>query len=73
MNENHLFKESLKFSAILPTENETDTRIYGRICYSHKIENMEIVWDATIRQYDDVRKDKNKREDSTGQPAQCKP
>ena len=61
------------FSAILPTENKTDRMIYGRICYSHKMENMEIVWDATIRQYDDVRKDKNKREDSTGQPAHCKP
>ena len=58
---------------IISAENKTDTRIYGRIFYSYKMENMEIDWDATIRQYDDGRKDKNKREDNTGQPAHCKP
>ena len=30
--QNHLFKESLKFSAILPSENKIENRIYGRIC-----------------------------------------
>ena len=70
--QNYLSKQSLKFVTIISAKNKADTRIYGTICQSHAVDNIEIMWDATIRKYDSVRKEANTPEDSDGEPAYCK-
>ena len=72
VTQNYLSKQSLKFVTIISAENKADTRIYGTICQSHAVDNIEIMWDATIRKYDSVRKEANTPEDSDGEPAYCK-